>query len=805
MKKTNLFIALLLTAGNSMAYSQTEFKLPPIEILEIADVKAAPLTSISPKNQYMALLERSLYKSLEELAEDELKLAGLRINPQNFNESRARYYTGLQLQHIVTGQSVEIKGLPEPLKIQSFSFSPDEKMCAFVNQEPDKLSLWAIDLSNGQAKQLLGQGVNATMGNAYEWGNDSGTIFCRYIGNRQRAEATKELAKGPSTQDATGDVAPARTYQDLLKNQRDEQLFDHYAQCAYWKISTKGDAPVELLPNALYKKFSVSPNGQYLLVETIERPYSYTLTLRSFPSQTTIYTLDGRLVKHFYNRPLQDKIPIGFDATENGKRYIFWRADVPHTLMWCEAPDGGDPKIESEFRDELFQSAYPFDQAEPICKIKNRLNGIYFGQNGSLILTDYWRKNRNTRTYYYEPSMDKGLPRVLFDRSDEDAYSDPGSFITEPNQFNRQVLKYSKDGKKLYLQGEGYSAQGNRPFVDEFELAGAKSKRLWQADGKSTYERIVRVVDTDKRVLITSIESANVFPNFYLRNYGAKSMPRQLTFRENPYKVLENVSKQKIHYKRADGVNLSANLYLPAGYDKMHDGRLPLLMEAYPTEYKDDKAAGQLTESPHAFMSINWASPVFWVTRGFAVLEGAQFPIIGKGDEEPNDTYIEQLVADAAAAIHVVDSMGIVDPQRCAVMGHSYGAFMTANLLAHSDLFVAGLARSGAYNRTLTPFGFQAEERTYWQAKNVYDRMSPFTYADKLKTPILFIHGDADNNPGTFTLQSERLFQAVKGNGGVARLVLLPYESHSYAARENILHMLWEMDSWLTKYVKDKK
>jgi dipeptidyl aminopeptidase/acylaminoacyl peptidase len=421
------------------------------------------------------------------------------------------------------------------------------------------------------------------------------------------------------------------------------------------------------------------------------------------------------------------------------------------------------------------------------------------------VVRDYWCKNRNTKTFFvnlYNPTQD---PRIIFDRSSEDLYSDPGEFVTTYNQWNRPVLMFSKNGQKIYLQGQGYSAEGNRPFLDEFDISTFQTKRVWRADGKATYENIVRVVDVEKQLLITSIESPKVFPNLFFRNYGSSALPKQLTQRENPYKALMNVSKQKIFYKRNDGVQLSATLYLPPGYDKNKSGRLPMLMSAYPQEFKDDKAAGQVKESPYMFTRINWASPLFWCVRGYAVLEDAEFPIIGKGKAEPNDTYLEQLVADADAAIRAVDSIGVVDPKRCAVMGHSYGAFMTANLLTHSTLFAAGIARSGAYNRTLTPFGFQAEERTYWKAQEVYNRMSPFNYADKIKTPLLLIHGDADNNPGTFTLQSERLFQAIKGNGGKARLVLLPYESHSYAARENILHMLWEMDTWLEKYVATVK
>ncbi len=785
-------------------FAQTAYQIPPKEIMELADVPSPAQTLVSRNNTYMLQLERPLYKTLEELAEPELKLAGLRINPENFDVSRSMYYTSIILQHLATGKTITLKNMPQPLKAKTIQFSPKEGYVSFVQTSFDKLSLWIIDIKSGAAKKIVEGGLNGVMGAAYVWSDSEQFLYARLKGNKGRFVESRELPKGPSTQDATGVKAAARTYQDLLRNQQDETKFDYYTKASISKVFLDGRTE-NFLPEAVYKRFSVSPDGNYVLAETVKRPYSYTLTYGFFPSESNVHDQTGKLVSTIYQRPLQDKLPTNFDAVEAGKRNIFWRSDKPNTLIWCVAPDGGDPAKTVEHRDELFESDAPFTNNRSLCLIKNRFSGIEFGNDGLAIVSDYWWKTRNTQTYIINPTDPKQAPRVIYTRSSEDVYSDPGDFVSTYNQYNREVLQFSKDGKKLYLTGEGCSPEGNKPFVDEFDIATGKSKRLWRADGLNTYERIVRVIDMEKKMLLTSVESPKVYPNLYLRNMAGKAKPQQITFRENPYKPLMQVSKQKIFYKRNDGVQLSATLYLPAGYDKAKNGRLPMLMEAYPTEYKDDKAAGQVKESPHAFIAINWASPVFWVTRGYAVLEDAQFPIIGKGNDEPNDTYIEQLVADADAAIKAVDSMGVVDKTRCAVMGHSYGAFMTANLLAHSNLFAAGLARSGAYNRTLTPFGFQAEERNYWQAKNVYDRMSPFTYADKIKTPILLIHGDADNNPGTFTLQSERLFQAIKGNGGTARLVLLPFESHGYAARENILHMLWEMDSWMEKYVKGKK
>jgi dipeptidyl aminopeptidase/acylaminoacyl peptidase len=785
--------------------AQTDYQVPPAEILELADIKAPSLSMVSRNNKYLALLDRSLYKSLDELAETELRLAGLRINPESFSLSRGTFYTGLKIQHLLSKEPIAIKGLPSPLRMQTFSFSPRENYCAFINAGTDKLSLWIIDLKTGEAKELVHSGLSATMGAAYQWGPDETYLFCRWKGEKTKMEDTKQLPKGPATQDATGVKAPSRTYQDLLRNKQDEAKFDYYTTVSYRKVYIDGRPMQPVLKDAVYKSFSYSPNGQYILTEEVKQPYSYALTYGSFASQYNIYDIDGKFIKTFYNRPLQDKVPVNYDATEAGKRNVSWRSDMPSTLYWCVAPDGGDPEKESEFRDHVFQADFPFTEEKLMCKLKNRFAGIEFGKKDFAMVYDYWWKNRNTRTYIVNPSVDNSPLKLVYDLSSEDVYSDPGSFVSTYNEWNRPVLQFSKDGKNLYLTGEGYSPEGNRPFIDEFDIATTKTKRLWRADGKSTYERVIRLIDPEKKMALTSIESPKVYPNYYLRNYKSDSKPVQLTFKENPYKALMNVSKQKINYKRKDGVDLYATLYLPAGYNKAKDGRLPMLMDAYPTEFKDAKAAGQVKESPHAFISLYWASPVYWVTRGYAVLEDAQFPIIGKGKEEPNDTYNEQLVADAAAAIDAVDSLGVVDRTRCAVMGHSYGAFMTANLLAHSNLFAAGIARSGAYNRTLTPFSFQAEQRTYWEAQQIYNRMSPFNYADKIKSPLLLIHGDADNNPGTFTLQSERMFQAIKGTGGKARLVLLPYESHSYAARENILHMLWEMDTWLEKHVKNRK
>jgi len=790
-------------SGLSNAQTNQTYQLPPKEILELVDIQPRPSIRIDSRNQTMVMLDRMAFKTLEEMAEDEVRLAGLRINPQTNGESRNSFTYGIKVMNIESGEYLNISGLPEKLRIDEFSFSPDETKAAFTNTTTDGVELWMLNLTSGKATKLTGAKLNGSMGTSYTWAPGSDAIFAWFIPDgRMPLPKNKELPEGPSVQETSGKKAPARTYQDLLRNPADEMLFEYYATSEIKKIGLDGTS-TKYLPASIYKSLSFSPDGTYLLAQTIKKPYSYIVPYYRFPVSYDVLTADGKMLLNFYMRPLLEEMPNGFDATETGKRSIGWRADMASTLVWAEAQDGGDPANEAGFRDHIYQMDAPFaENARFIAATRYRYAGITWGTANLAIVYDYWWKTRKTTAYMVDPAKENTDSKIIFDRSTEDYYGDPGDFLTKRNSFNTNILWTSTDQKKLYLSGEGYSPEGNKPFVDEFDIKSLKKKRLWQADGISTYESIVRVIDPEKRKLITSIEQSTQNPNFFLRT--GKTVKALTTF-PNPYASFMNVSKERVRYKRADGVDLSATLYLPAGYNKERAGRLPMLMWAYPREYKDARQAGQIKESPHTFVQLYYGSPVYWAARGYAILDDADFPIIGEGENQPNDSFVEQLVSNAAAAIDFAVEKGVADRNRVAIGGHSYGAFMTANLMAHCDLFAAGIARSGAYNRSLTPFGFQAEERTYWEAPEVYTRMSPFMNADKINEPLLLIHGDADNNPGTFTLQSERLFGAIKGLGGTARLVLLPYESHGYSARENIMHMLLETDQWLEKYVKNRE
>jgi dipeptidyl aminopeptidase/acylaminoacyl peptidase len=609
----------------------------------------------------------------------------------------------------------------------------------------------------------------------------------------------KELPKGPTVSVSDGSKSQNRTYQDLLKNKNDEANFDALVTSELYKISLSGT--MELYKSAaIYAGESFSPDGNYVMLTTIQKPYSYIVPMSRFPQKSIVYDVSGKEIKVVNEVPLTEIMPKGFSSVRKGKRSMSWRADKPASLVYVEALDEGDQAKKVDYRDEIFQWNAPFNsQAIAMMKTQQRFEGIMWGNDTFAIAYDSWYDTRNTKTYLVNPSSPNDAPKIISDRNSQDIYSDPGNFETKKNEFGRYVI--ATENGNAYLIGDGNTKDGQFPFIDEFNLKTLKTKRLYTSNSKDKKEDLLSIEDYKKGTVLVMIQSKNDYPNYYFRNIKSGKLSPITSFK-NPFESIKNVYKEVIKYKRKDGVDLSGTLYLPAGYDRTKKEKLPLLIWAYPAEFKDKNSAGQSDKNPNEFTFPNYGSFVYWVTKGYAVLDDASFPIIGEGTTEPNDTFISQLVDDAEAAINAVDNLGYINRKKVAVGGHSYGAFMTANLLTHSNLFACGIARSGAYNRTLTPFGFQSEQRNFWDVPEIYGGMSPFFTANKMDKPILLIHGEADNNPGTFTLQTERYFQAIKGLGGKARMVILPKESHGYVAKENIFHVLWEQEQFLDKYLK---
>jgi dipeptidyl aminopeptidase/acylaminoacyl peptidase len=790
-----LFFALVFLTGLSL--SQEPYKLPPKEVIDIVDAPPLPRASMNPTGDLMLLSESESMPSIDYMSQPLLRLAGTRITPRYNSRQITSFTIGLTIKSIKDGKETRI-AVPENVKIGSTRWSLDGKWLGFSLLKDNGFEFWIADVATGKAKALTGPNLNSTVNSGFTWLPDNKILVYAILENRGAPPEKSDVPVGPNIQETEGRFATVRTYQDLLQTPHDAKLFKYYATSQIYEIDITSGNSRKIGEPGVYLGADPSPDGKLLLVYKVKEPYSYSVPYYSFPHSEEIWDRDGNLVYLFADRPLEDEVPIG--GVPTGSRSAGWRPLEPATLVWVEALDGGDPEKEAPYRDKLMTLSAPFtDEPKEIMKIKERYGGIsWLQQKGLALLSErYWKKRWRTTSLVNvdDPSQ---APKKIIDMDSQDRYNDPGRPITTTTANGERVILQDKDW--IYLSGSGASPKGDMPFLDKFNVKTMETKRLFQCS-EGSYESFVDFVGKSRDQIITSHESKTEPPNYYL--YDLKNKKKKaLTSFKDPAPQLTGVKKQLIKYTRDDGVELSGTLYLPPGYKE--GVRLPCVIWAYPREYQNPKVAGQIRGSAHRFTFFRGTSQLFYLTQGYVLLDGAQMPVIGD-PKTMNDTFVEQIVSSLKAAIDKLDSMGVIDPKRVGVGGHSYGAFMTANLLAHCDLLAAGVARSGAYNRTLTPFGFQSERRTLWQAPDIYFKVSPFMHAHKINEPILLIHGEADNNSGTFPVQSRRLYHALKGHGAIARLVMLPNESHGYRARESVLHVLAEMFEWFDTYVKNKK
>jgi dipeptidyl aminopeptidase/acylaminoacyl peptidase len=808
LMKSAVSAPILLLAASWLAPAAETYQKPPKIVLDALNAPSTPTLSISPTRTHALQLRPVRYPSIAELSQPMLRLAGQRINPKTNGLHNTIFNSSLTLRKLPEGTEIKIDLPPNP-KLSAGRWSPDGAHFAFTNTTNAGVELWVGDTATGKTRRIEGVRINAVMGGGgggrggggggggpVQWLPDSkGLLVLTVKPARGPAPVEPIVPPGPHVQESLGGASPVVTHEDMIQTPHDEDVWEYYAtsQLAAIDLATGKVTPVGKA--GIVESAHLSPDGRHLLVTTIHRPFSYLHQYRAFPKEVEVWDRAGKVEHKVASQPLEDKVPINGVAV--GPRSIEWRPSDAATVVWVEALDGGDLKNNVPHRDRIMALKVPFTgTAAEILKLEQRYAGLQFAAKGGLALVaDSERRTRLVRTFQIDFDSPGAAPKLIWTLNNQDRYRAPGTPITKqmPNGQSAMLV----DGDNLYLNGTGASPTGDHPFLDRFNLTTKKAERLFRSDDDH-YETVVALLDDHAAKILTRRESPTEAPNYFVH---AGAQTSAVTNFPDPQPIFRKVTKQLVTYKRPDGVPLSFELYLPPDYKP--GTRLPTIIWAYPREFGDADTAGQVSGSTKRFTEVSGYSQIFHVLDGYAVLDNAAMPVVGNDPDVVNNTYIDQIIADAKAAIDKAAEMGVADPNRVGVGGHSYGGFMTSNLLAHSNLFKAGVAESAAHNRTLTPFGFQSERRTIWQAPDVYLKMSPFLYADKIKTPMLLIHGEADDNDGTFPIQSDRMYQAIRGNGGIARLVFLPAEAHGYRAKETIEHVLWEKFTWFNKYVKN--
>ncbi len=794
----SLTIAFLALASTLVQPGSIEdrYLLPPKDVVDLLDAPTTPGVRPSPDAKWLLFVNRPALPSIADVTRPWIGLAGLRIDAVAHARQEFNFDSQLTLQSL-DGKSSRPLPLPANARIQGVDWSHSSRSLWIELRLDDQVELWTCDVATAKPKRVASH-VNSILGNP-SWLPDGERLLVRLVPEQQRVLFVRDTVPGgPSKMESKGKKSPNRTYPDLLKDESDARMLEHLAQTQLAIVDPRDGSLVPIGVPGPILDAEWSPDGQRILVTLLERPFSYVLPLGHFPKRLEIWSAEGAMQHLFARLPLEDSIPI--DGVSKGPRNVGWMPTAPATLVWVEALDGGNPKTAAEHRDRWMARAVPL-VAEPVelLRTEHRARDLRWLANPTAVLSGEFDRDRRWQRVTLREIPRRERPDVVVeDRSINDRYGDPGQVQTEVRADGTRIVR--RQGDWIYRSGSGDGPGGARPFIARQNLATLASEKLWES-AETSYESVVAIEGLSANGiprLITRHETTNEPPNLRLRDLATREFTAVTQF-SDPQPQIRGIKKQLVTYKRADGVDLSATMYTPADWEP--GVRLPLVVWAYPLEFNDPATAGQVSGSPHRFTQIRGLSHLTFLTQGYAVMDSATMPIVGD-PETMNDTFIEQIAAAAQAAIDKAAEMGIADPTRVGVGGHSYGAFMTANLLAHTDLFRAGCARSGAYNRTLTPFGFQSERRPFWEAAEIYGRVSPFFHADKINEPLLMIHGDKDSNSGTFPIQSERLYQAVAGLGGTVRLVLLPGESHGYAARESVLDCQAEMISWFDRHVK---
>jgi len=791
------------------------YDLPPQYVLDILRAPTPPRPMLSPTRASTLLVSWVQYPPMMQVAEPFLKLAGVRVEPRTRRKHDtpggygvAQCAQTLAVVDIATRREVPI-ALPPGGCADGFVWAPDGASFAFRNTSRDAVELWAGG-RDGTTHRVGTVRLNPMLGSSHQWLPDNRTVMVKLVPEGAGAPpAGAEGAEGPRIQESTGG-GEFSTYEarDTLRNQADAALFEYYGTSQLALVDVGSGAVTPIGAPAVLSDVTLSPNGEHILVTSIRKPYSYAVTYGRFAHDVEIWDRSGKATP-LAQLPIADHVPI--HGVPTGPRDHEWRPTEPATLVWAEALDGGDWKVNVPARDQVMLQAAPFTgkAAAEIARTEQRYQGIDWSERPGVGLLQEYDDNKHwRRTFLIDADHVDTKPRLIWDLSSDESYKDPGQPVYRIMPNGQWAVRQS--GDTIFLTGQGASPVGERPFLDSFDLRTARARRLFRS-GKDAYEYPLSFASNNATdAFLTWRQSPSEPPNLMLRRLGAAvrnaaageaslaSTATAVTHIPDPTPAVRSIRKRLVTYKRKDGVELSFTLYTPPAYKE--GTRLPAILYAYPLDYANSQTAGQVSGSEQTFTRLR--DYQLLLLSGYAIIDNAAFPVVGD-PQKAYDTYIEQLVDDAQAAVDKAVELGVVDRDRIGVTGHSHGAMMTANLIAHTDLFRAGVATSGAYNKTLTPFGFQNERRSVWNAQDTYLKVSPYFYANKMRAPLLIVHGTDDANPGTTPFQSEQLFQAIRGNGGITRLVMLPHEPHWYSSMESNEQLAYEELRWFDKYVKN--
>jgi dipeptidyl aminopeptidase/acylaminoacyl peptidase len=820
LRVTLLLTAILLSTALVAAPATPEperasgYDRPPQYVLDVLHAPVPPRPLLSPTRSSVLLVSWAQYPPMAQVAEPFLKLAGVRVEPRTRRKHDtpggygvAQCAQTLSVVDIATRRETPI-ALPAGGCADGFSWASDGKTFAFRNTSHDAVELWAGD-GTGATRRLGDVRLNPMLGSSHQWGSGDKSLLVKMVpGDQGPAPAAEAGGEGPRVQESSGG-GEFSTYEarDTLRNQADAALFEYYGTSQLALVDLATGAVRRIGAPAVISDVELSPDGQHILVSSIRKPYSYSVTYGRFARDVQVWDLEGNATT-LAQLPVSDHVPI--HGVPTGPRNHEWRPTEPATVVWAEALDGGDWKTKVPARDKVMMQSAPFTAAPvEIARTEQRYAGIDWSERRGLGLLQEYDDNRHwRRTFLIDADHPDVKPRLLWDLSSDESYEDPGQPVYRMMPNGQWAVRQKDD--TIFLSGQGASPAGDRPFLDSFDLRTGRSRRLFRS-GRDAYEYFLSFAgDATTNTFLTWRQTPIEAPNLMLRTLGAQvrkpaeheamfaSTMRAITQIPDPTPAVRAIKKRLVTYKRKDGVDLSFTLYTPPDYKE--GTRVPAILYAYPLDYANAKTAGEVSGSEQYFTRLR--DYQLLLLSGYAIIDNAAFPIVGD-PQKAYDTYIEQLVDNAQAAIDKAVELGVVDRDRIGVTGHSHGAMMTANLVAHTDLFRAGVATSGAYNKTLTPFGFQNERRSVWNALDTYLKVSPYFYANKMRAPLLLIHGADDANPGTTPLQSEQLYEAIRGNGGTTRLVMLPHEPHWYSSMESNEQLAYEELRWFDKYVKN--